>query len=190
MTGVIVRSSANVQAGARTRLSTILHGGLLLLCVVMLPGMLQLVPTAALAGVLVVTGWRLVSLQHVRDLKLHHGWVPAAIWAVTLIGVVGFDLLTGVLAGVALSVLESVPVFSRFVFRIRRSETPNGIELRLLGTGSFVHLPQLLAAVESAPPDRELRIRTRGLRFMDHTFAHALHEWTRRSDSRRKVIVG
>ncbi len=190
MTGVIVRSSANVQAGARTRLSTILHGALLLLCVVMLAGVLRLVPTAALAGVLVVTGWRLVSVRHVRDLKLHHGWVPVAIWAVTLIGVVGFDLLTGVLAGVALSVLESLPAFRRFVFRIRRSETPNGTELRLLGTGSFMHLPKLLAAVESAPPDRELRIRTRGLRFMDHTFAHALHEWRHRADPTRKVTVG
>ena len=190
MTGVIVRSSANVQAGARTRLSTILHGALLLLCVVMLPGVLRLVPTAALAGVLIVTGWRLVSLRHVRDLMLHHGWVPAAIWAVTVIGVVGFDLLTGVLAGVALSVVESVPAFRRFVFRIRRSETPSGIELRLLGTGSFVHLPQLLSAVESAPPDREVRIRTRGLRFMDHTFAHALHEWRHRSDPSRRIVVG
>jgi len=68
MTGVIVRSSANVQAGATTRLSTILHGVTILAFVALLPGVLRLVPTAALAGVLVVTGWRLISVHHVLEL--------------------------------------------------------------------------------------------------------------------------
>ena len=107
MTGVIVRSSANVQAGAMTRCSTVLHGLLILGCVTLAPGALRMVPTASLAGVLMVIGWRLVSLHHVKALFLAHGRMPVAIWVVTSSVIVATDLLTGVLAGLVLSVTEN-----------------------------------------------------------------------------------
>jgi MFS superfamily sulfate permease-like transporter len=110
MTGVIVRSSANVQAGAMTRLSAILHGVWILAFVALLPWLLREVPMAALGGVLVVTGWRLVSLKHVTHLFHSYGVIPAAIWVVTFALVVGKDLLTGVIAGLLLSLVELIPL--------------------------------------------------------------------------------
>ncbi len=109
MTGVIVRSSANIQAGAMTRASAILHGIWILAFVMGLPWLLREIPMAALAGVLVVTGWRLVSLDHVKHLYHHYGVMPALIWGGTLFMVVTTDLLTGVLTGLVLSLLELVP---------------------------------------------------------------------------------
>src|SRR3546814_5911565 len=76
-----------------------MHGIWILGFVALLPWLLQEVPMAALGGVLVVTGWRLVSLKHVRHLLKAHGPLPAAIWAVTFVLVVSTDLLTGVLVG-------------------------------------------------------------------------------------------
>ncbi len=190
MTGVIVRSSANVQAGAVSRMSTILHGGLILAFVGLLPGVLALVPTASLAGVLVVTGWRLVSLRHVRALASEFGPMPVAIWVTTCVILVATDLLTGVLAGLALSVLESLPLLRRPGFRIRQIEAGAATELRLVGTGTFLRLPRLLSALEAVPGDRELRIRTRSLRRTDHTFVNALREATQRmAASGRRVVV-
>jgi MFS superfamily sulfate permease-like transporter len=180
MTGVIVRSSANVQAGAMTRLSTILHGVLILASVVLLSDLLRLVPMSALASVLVVIGWRLISLHHVRELFHAHGLMPVAIWAVTIVGVVTVDLLTGVLAGIALSIVESLPYLRRPVLRIRRADKEATTELRLAGTGTFIGLPRLLSEVEAVPPDRHVRIRTRGLWHVDHTFANALREMAQR----------
>lgn len=98
MTGVIVRSAANVRAGARTRLSSILHAVWLLALVVFAPGLLRLVPTASLAGVLVVVGLRLVSPGHVRALA-REGRVPVALYAITLACILATNLLTGVVVG-------------------------------------------------------------------------------------------
>jgi MFS superfamily sulfate permease-like transporter len=180
MTGVIVRSSANVQAGAMTRLSTILHGVLILASVALLSDVLRLVPMSALASVLVVIGWRLISLRHVRELFHAHGPMPVAIWGVTIVGVVAVDLLTGVIAGIVLSVVESLPHLRRPVLRIRRTDNEAATELRLAGTGTFIGLPRLLSAVEAVPSDRPVRIRTRGLWHVDHTFANALREMAQR----------
>jgi MFS superfamily sulfate permease-like transporter len=176
ITGVIVRSSANVQAGAVSRLSTILHGLLILAFVGLMPSVLRLVPTAALAGVLVVTGVRLIGLRHVKDLFHDYGRMPVAIWAATFTAVITIDLLTGVVVGLVLSIIESASQMRRPGFRLRRVETEAGTELRLAGTATFLRVPQLLSTLDQLPADRSLRIRTRGLRHVDHTFASALQQ--------------
>ncbi|WP_343714392.1 SulP family inorganic anion transporter [Inquilinus sp.] len=181
MTGVIVRSSANVQAGAATRLSTILHGAWILAAVALLPWLLREVPMAALAGVLVVTGWRLVSLKHVRELLQRHGVLPAAIWAATVVMVVATDLLTGVLVGLALSFLEVLPHLRRMPLRIRRRDLPTGeAELRLEGAATFLQLPALLRALEALPPGATVRLDAGGLAQIDHTSMEMLADWAER----------
>ena len=83
MTGVIVRSSANVQAGGRTRLSAILHGFWLLIFVAGLAFLLRLIPTASLAAILVYTGYKLVNPKSIRELR-KYGWGEVAIYAATV----------------------------------------------------------------------------------------------------------
>jgi len=181
MTGVIVRSSANVQAGAATRLSTILHGAWILAAVALLPWLLREVPMAALAGVLVVTGWRLVSLKHVRELLHRHGVLPAAIWAATVVMVVATDLLTGVLVGLALSFLEVLPHLRRMPLRIRRRDLPTGeAELRLEGAATFLQLPALLQALEALPRGATVRLDAGGLAQIDHTSMEMIADWAER----------
>ena len=92
MTGVIVRSGANVQTGAQTRWSEVMHGGWILPTVLLIPNELEKIPTSALAAVLGLTGWKLVNFEHVAKLR-SYGWFPLVIYASTLIGVVAVDLL-------------------------------------------------------------------------------------------------
>jgi MFS superfamily sulfate permease-like transporter len=181
MTGVIVRSSANVQAGAVTRLSAVLHGVWLLALVALMPWLLRQVPTASLAGVLVVTGWRLIGVDHVRHLLHRYGALPAVIWAATFVTVVAVDLLTGVLVGLALALLEAAPYFGRLHVRVRqRQMVQGGMEVRVSGVATFLQLPGLAQALEAVPAAEVLYLKTGALSHMDHACAEMLVEWIRR----------
>lgn len=184
MTGVIVRSSANVQAGAKTRMSTVLHGIWILGFVALLPWLLREVPMAALGAVLVVTGWKLVSLDHVRHLFHAHGLLPAAIWVVTFVLVVATDLLTGVLAGLAMSLLELVPYRRNLKLKVDENHDEHEWHVALEGTATFLSLTKLTGALERLPANRPVRLDLDGLKGMDHTTAETMSEWLAR---RRKT---
>ncbi len=111
MTGVIVRSSANVQAGATTRRSAILHGLWLLLFVVGLAFVLRMIPTASLAAMLVYTGFKLVDIKSVRKLR-EYGWGEVVIYLATVGTIVAVDLLSGVLVGIGLAAVKLLHTFS------------------------------------------------------------------------------
>jgi MFS superfamily sulfate permease-like transporter len=177
MTGVIVRSSANVQAGAATRLSAILHGAWILLFVAALPFVLTRIPMAALGAILVVTGWRLVGVAHVRHLFRHHGLLPALTWAATLVTVVAVDLLTGVLVGIALSLLELVPHRAALGLKVREDAHGEGRSIALNGTATLLSLPRLSDALERVPPGAPVRIDATELKGVDHSSAEMLRDW-------------
>jgi MFS superfamily sulfate permease-like transporter len=192
MTGVIVRSSANVQAGAVTRLSTILHGAWILGFVALLPWLLREIPMAALGAVLVVTGWKLVNVSHVRELFRHHGMLPAVIWAATLVIVVAEDLLTGVLVGIALSLIEVIPHGRRLKLGVDHQEAPEHAAISLSGTATFVQLPRLSDALDRAPADKPVTIDVRELAAVDHSCAELFREWLarRRASGSSVTLLG
>jgi MFS superfamily sulfate permease-like transporter len=177
MTGVIVRSSANVQAGAVTRASAMLHAVWILGFVALLPWLLREIPMAALGGVLVVTGWKLVSVAQLSHLYRHHGWLPAAIWGVTFVLVVAEDLLTGVLAGLALSLVELLPHLRRLRLRVDAQQQDDACRIRLDGAATFVTLPRLNQVLDAAPADRPIRLELERVPAIDHTAAETLREW-------------
>ena len=180
MTGVIVRSSANVQAGATTRLSTILHGVWILGFVALLPWLLREIPMAALAGILVITGVRLVSVDHVKHLLHRYGPLPAVVWAATLICVVATDLLTGVLVGIGLSLVELVPHLRRLRLNVEGESRAGAHEMALRGTATFLTLPKLSAALEALPTAGLVILNVERLSHIDHTCAEMLREWVER----------
>lgn len=184
MTGVIVRSSANVQAGAITRASTILHGTWILGFVVLLPWLLREIPMAALGGVLVVTGLRLVSIAHARHLLKLYGPLPAFVWLATLVMVVATDLLTGVLVGLALSLIELLPHFRRLRLHMHNEDCEDKVEIRLDGAATFLTLPRLLSKLEGLSLSRRVILNIERMTHIDHTCAEMLCDWVRR---RRKA---
>lgn len=188
MTGVIVRSSANVQAGARTRLSAILHGIWILGFVALAPGLLRQIPMAALGGVLVVTGWRLVSLTHVRHLLHQHGMLPVAIWAVTFVLVITADLLTGVIAGLVLSMAELIPYRRRLKLSIEREQHGDAVAMKLGGAATFVGLVKLNSALDAIPDHRPVKLDLHSVEGIDHTTAQTLRDWLARRRNRGAAV--
>jgi MFS superfamily sulfate permease-like transporter len=122
--------------------------------VALAPALLTLVPLSALAAVLLVTGWRLISLRHVRHLFEHHGLVPVGIWAVTVAMVVLQDLLVGVALGLALSIIEIVPYLRRKL-AIRHAEIDEEIHVQLGGAVTCKDVPILLNTFEQLPEGRK-----------------------------------
>jgi MFS superfamily sulfate permease-like transporter len=188
MTGVIVRSAANVGAGARTRLSAVLHGVWLLLLVLLVPSVLALVPRAALAAVLVYTGFKLMNLRAVRHLR-SYGPAVVLIYAATLVTIVATDLLTGVVVGVLLSLVKLVVKFSRL--RVRRVEdgAAGRTVLHLEGAATFLRLPKLAAALEAVPAATELHVRFEHLAYIDHACLDLLMRWGKQHEAAGGSLV-
>jgi MFS superfamily sulfate permease-like transporter len=176
MTGVIVRSSANVTAGAKTRLSATLHGLWLLLFVALLPFILQRIPASCLAAVLVYTGFKLVDWRSGWKLwKQSKG--EGLIFLATLLGVVFTDLLTGVLLGVVLTIIKLAYSVSHLVPHVVRDEKRREYHLRLDGSATFVSLPKLARALEKIPVGWTAIVYEDDLLFIDHACLHLLAEF-------------
>jgi MFS superfamily sulfate permease-like transporter len=176
VTGVIVRSSANLEAGARTRLSAVLHGVWLLLFVVLLPGLLQQIPTACLGAILVYTGWRLMNIGEFVAL-FRTSRSEGLIAVVTCAMVVLTNLLEGVLLGVGLSVAKLVITFTHL--SIRRVDKPQHqrTDLYLEGAATFIRLPDLAAELERIPDGTTLHVHLDELTYIDHACLELLMSW-------------
>jgi MFS superfamily sulfate permease-like transporter len=136
--------------------------------------------------VLVVTGWKLVSLEHVRHLFARYGLLPAMIWAATFVMVVATDLLTGVLVGMALTLLELIPHLRRMRLRIderggRAGERDDAWKARRRSS-SCRRSPRRWTPCRTAAV---VRLDTRGLSCLDHTVAEALSDWLKRQGADR-----
>jgi len=175
MTGVIVRSSANVEAGAKTRLSAITHGAWLLLFVAALPFILRAIPTSCLAAVLVYTGYKLFNPAAIRKLATF-GKGEVAIYAVTVTTIVAVNLLTGVLLGIGLSLVKLLYSVSHLDLKLEHRET-NRFDLRLSGSATVLRLPKLAAMLEFVPAGAELHVHFEDLTYIDHACLDLLMNW-------------
>jgi MFS superfamily sulfate permease-like transporter len=167
MTGVIVRSSANVQAGARSRLSTIFHGAWILSFVLLLPSVLRMIPTSCLAAVLVFTGFKLISSKHLKKLA---GSDKGLLWiyGATFVGIVGVDLLTGVMVGVGISAALLIWKSTRLKVTVQRNDMGKRADVYLQGLATFVRLPKLAKALDGLPAEYTVHLHTGRLYHIDH----------------------
>ena len=176
LTGVIVRSAANVEAGATTRISAILHGAWLLLAVVAFPFVLNEIPTSVLAAILVYTGYKLVNVAQIRKIA-EFGRQELAIYFVTLVGVVAIDLLTGVILGFVLATLKLVYTFSHLDIRREHDQTRNRVDLWMKGSATFFSIPQLSSTLETSPFGSEVHLHLEKLDYIDHACLEMLSSW-------------
>ena len=176
MTGVIVRSSANIRSGAETRLSAILHGAWLLIFVALLGGLLSLIPTACLAGILVYIGWKLVDFHAVRELyKLGKG--ELFVFLTTVAVIVCVDLLWGVMTGIVLAAVRLLLKFSKLRIDSTTSADGRRVDLSLKGAATFLRLPKLADALEKVPDGAAVHVDLRELSYIDHACLDLLADW-------------
>ncbi|MFW0783024.1 bifunctional SulP family inorganic anion transporter/carbonic anhydrase [Gordonia sp. CPCC 206044] len=187
VTGVIVRSSTNVATGARTRASAVLHGVWVLLFAVVLTGLVEQIPTAALAGLLIVIGIQLVKLAHMKTaLRTGDLWV----YAVTVLSVVFLNLLEGVGIGLALAV-------AIVVWRVVRAEfvsAPFGTEgarqwlVSIRGSLSFLSLPKLNKALGAVPSGAHVTLDL-DTDFLDHAASEMIGDWRRAHEASGGTVL-
>uniref|UniRef100_UPI0005264BD4 SulP family inorganic anion transporter n=1 Tax=Streptomyces sp. NRRL F-525 TaxID=1463861 RepID=UPI0005264BD4 len=167
--------SGGVRVGARAKALRVLCGGGLLVFAVLLPGVLGVVPVAALAGVLVYVGCGLVPVRQVRGLWAGHRGEVVVLGVTAVVIVVG-SLFEGVLVGLALAVAKTAWDISHV--RVETEDLGDaGIVVRVWGHATFLRLPRLLEALEAVPGDRVVRLELGGLRHVDHACAAALEGW-------------
>ncbi|NUT29379.1 MAG: SulP family inorganic anion transporter [Streptomyces sp.] len=181
MTAVIVRSSANVQAGAKTKASRVMHGVWLLLFAALLPATLALIPIPALAGILVHSGWKLIPFRGIVSLwRGHRG--EALILVVTAVSIVAVNMFEGVLIGLALSVAKTAWEASHVKLEVI-DKGAGPIQAYLSGNATFLRLPKILDSLESLPQDRPVELDLSGLHHLDHACRTALENWAERHSS-------
>lgn len=179
ITGVIVRSAANVEAGGKSRASAIFHGVWLLLLVGLLPSVLRWIPTSALAAILVFTGYKLVNPPNMKKM-----WATSraefGVFAATIVAIVATDLLTGVLIGFGLALTKMLYNFVHLTIVKEVAEDGRSVDIALDGAATFVHLPRLAEQLESIDDDVEVHFHLGTMTYADHSIMELMSDWRER----------
>jgi len=186
VTGVIVRSATNVEAGAKTRHSAILHGVWVLVFSALFAGLIQLIPLAVLAGLLLVIGAKLVKVADIRT-SLRTG--DLLVYSVTLVCVVALNLLEGVIIGLALAALC---VLWRVLRAQIHAHAPSGSGLpwrvTIAGSCSFFALPRLNRVLHSVPEGQDVVVELNA-DYLDHAFREALVAWQKQQRNTGASVI-
>ncbi|MFE0132829.1 bifunctional SulP family inorganic anion transporter/carbonic anhydrase [Streptomyces sp. NPDC059037] len=169
--GVAVRSVANVRAGAASRNSTMLHGVWVVVAALLLVPVLELIPLAALAALVMAVGIQMVSLNHIRTITRHR---EILVYAITTLGVVFLGVLEGVALGVAVAVTVALHRLART--RITHAEEDGVHHVRVRGQLTFLAVPRLSRALHLVPQEAATIVELDGS-FMDHAAYEALQCW-------------
>ncbi|GAA2326395.1 sulfate transporter [Streptomyces caniferus] len=188
MTAVIVRSAANVQAGAKTKASRVLHGVWLLVFAAAFPAALGVVPVAALAGVLVHAGCKLIPLRELRPLwREHRG--EAVVLLVTALAIVTVNMFEGVLIGLLMAIAKTAWETSHVHLDIHTPDDEDEpVTVRAVGNATFLRLPKILDQLEALPADRKVELDLTGLRHLDHACGTALTNWAEQHRRTRRAV--
>jgi len=174
VTSVIVRSSANVNAGGKSRLSTILHGTFLLLSVLFIPGLLNMIPLSALAAILIATGYKLAKPALFREFH-RKGWDQLIPFCVTIVAILLTDLLIGILVGMGVSLFFLLRSNFRSAVMVVHDE--NKYLMRFRKDVSFLNKPIVKEKLEAVPEGCFVLVDTTRADFIDKDVIDVLNEF-------------
>jgi MFS superfamily sulfate permease-like transporter len=170
ITAVIVRTSANISAGARSKLSAILHSVWLVACIALIPNVLNLIPLSCLACVLLLTGYKLCKPSHFSQMK-DRGWDQLLVFSTTIIAILATDLLVGIFVGVLMAILIELNKISFNPYTITHESEKSVIEFSKNVT--FFHKAKIQKMMNSTPSGSTLHIK--GMTFVKvHVDVHEL----------------
>jgi MFS superfamily sulfate permease-like transporter len=176
ITGVIVRSAANVQAGAVSRLSSILHGFWILIFIVAFPFALAYIPTACLAAILIYTGFKLVNVPNAKTL-FALSKAEFAIYIITIVSILATNLLEGILIGIAAGIIHQFLKLANFKIKVTKGEKTI---IKMSGNLTFLRLPQIANTLESLEPKQNINIIFGKVNLIDHAIIDLLVGWSNR----------
>jgi carbonic anhydrase len=178
MTSVVVRSSVNIQVGARSKMATIFHSCFILLTVILVPHWLNKIPLSSLAAILIYTGYQLTKPAIFKRFYLQgkERFLP---FIVTVIGIIIFNLLIGILLGVLVSLFFILKSGSAARLDIIKEIYPTGVTHRLLLPQqiTFLNKASLIAELDAIPPHSQLIIDARYANYIDKEIIEQIKEF-------------
>ena len=186
ITQVIVRSSANIQSGGRTKLSAIIHGLLLLISVILIPTLLNKIPLSVLAAILLIVGYKLAKPAVFIEM-VQLGWKQWIPFTVTVVGIIFTDLLVGITLGLAVGIVVIlIKSFqnSHFLHIENKSNGKHRIKMTLAEEVTFFNKGAILKELDSLPRDTYLEIDVRKTRFLDYDIIEILQDFALKAKER------
>ena len=191
ITQVIVRSSANIQSGGRTKASAVIHGFLLLISVLIIPTLLNKIPLAVLAAVLFIVGYKLAKpALFVTIYK--QGWKQFIPFIVTVLGIIFTDLLVGIGLGLAVGIIVILIKSyqnSHFLHIEDKSNGAQKLKMTLAEEVTFINKGAILNELEHISADTKLEIDVRKTRFLDYDIIEILDDFSLKAKNRNINIT-
>ncbi len=168
ITQVIVRSSANIQSGGRTKLSAVFHGVLLLISAIFIPNVLNLIPLSSLAAILIVVGYKLAKPSLFKQMY-NAGRSEFIPYMVTILGIIFTDLLIGILMGLTVGIFQILYNNFRkpYVVQTINEEGGTKLKLELSENLTFLNKASIIETISHIPDETDI--------FIDATRSHFIH---------------
>ena len=186
VTQVIVRSSANIQSGGKTKASAIIHGFLLLGSVIIIPTLLNMIPLSVLAAILFIVGYKLAKPSLFKTMY-QAGWKQFVPFVVTVVGIVFTDLLVGISLGLGVGivvVLIKSYQNSHFLHIEDKSNGAHKIKMTLAEEVTFFNKGAILKELDSLPENSYLELDVRKTRFLDNDIVEILEDFSDKAKNR------
>ena len=190
ITQVIVRSSANIQSGGKTKMVAIIHGLLLLVSVLLIPRLLNLIPLSVLASILLVVGYKLAKPALFKTMY-HMGWKQFTPFIVTVLGIVFTDLLVGIglglLVGIVVILIKSYQN-SHFLHMEDISNGKKKFKITLAEEVTFFNKGAILKELDQLPEESYLDLDVRKTRYLDNDIIEILEDFSEKARNRNISI--
>jgi MFS superfamily sulfate permease-like transporter len=188
MTSVIVRTTANINAGAKTKFSAIVHGLMLLLTVILIPGILNMIPMASLAAILLMIGWKLASPKVFKHMW-HSGLQQFIPFIITVVAVVFTDLLKGVGIGLVVSIFYILKGNMKLAYRFSKEKYHEGetIHIDLAQEVSFLNKAALKQTLSDLPSNSNVVIDAGNTVYIDFDIIQLIKDFALFGAAERKI---
>ncbi len=190
ITSVIVRSSVNLNAGAQTKISAILHGLFLLICILLLSPILNFIPLASLATILLLTGYKLAKISLFKEMYKNelNQFIP---FVATIIAIVFTDLIIGVLLGLAISIFYILKSNFKNVYHFHKEDHHAGdvITIRLTEEVSFLNKANIKRTLADLPENSTVIFNAAYSTYIDFNVLELIKDFTNVQSIEKKIIV-
>ncbi|MEL6306112.1 MAG: SulP family inorganic anion transporter, partial [Bacteroidota bacterium] len=185
VTQVIVRSSANIQSGGRTKASAIIHGFFLLISVLLIPRLLNMIPLSVLAAVLFIVGYKLAKPKLFKTMY-QLGWKQFVPFIVTVLGIVFTDLLIGIGLGLAVGIVVILikSYQNSHFLHIEENSAGNKVKMTLAEEVTFFNKGAILKELDSLPEDSYLELDVRKTRYLDNDIIEILEDFSEKAKNK------
>jgi MFS superfamily sulfate permease-like transporter len=186
ITQVIVRSSANIQSGGRTKASAIIHGFFLLISVILIPRLLNMIPLSVLAAILFLVGYKLAKPKLFREMYFK-GWKQFIPFVVTVLGIIFTDLLIGIGLGLGVGIVVILVKSyqnSHFLHIEDKSNGRHKIKMTLAEEVTFFNKGAILKELDNLPEDTYLELDVRKTRYLDDDIIEILDDFALKAMTR------